>query len=400
MLTEIKIKNLKPKQTEYTISDTNGLSLRVLPTGRKIFQYRYHLPGQRNRGRRFTYGQWPDLSLAEARALHREAVKKVRQGIDLNLEKRVAATQAAQRKTVLDSFGLYDTEYISRLRKPKEKRRLLAPMLKSIGPLHLESVTRENIVAVLAPIRKAEKLTTANRSLTAMRAFFSYCVESGWMPNNPVDGITRRLAGGVEKPRERFLSESEIRTFWCGLESSNVPEAMQAALRLLLLTGARAGELCGAEWVEIDFENRIWTIPAIRTKTQVENVVPLTDLAAEYFLNLKERARGIQWVLPLRNESGPIAAVRPVQALVKAEHFELEPFTAHDLRRTCSTWLYELGVRPDVAERVLGHAVKGVSRHYNHSVMLNEKRAALNLWAEKILQIAAAEKVISIRREA
>ena len=121
MLTEIKIKNLKPKQTEYTISDTNGLSLRVLPTGRKIFQYRYHLPGQRNRGRRFTYGQWPDLSLAEARALHREAVKKVRQGIDLNLEKRVAATQAAQRKTVLDSFGLYDTEYISRLRKPKEK---------------------------------------------------------------------------------------------------------------------------------------------------------------------------------------------------------------------------------------------------------------------------------------
>ncbi|NQU64847.1 MAG: DUF4102 domain-containing protein [SAR324 cluster bacterium] len=93
MLTEIKIKYLKPKKTEYTISDTHGLSLRILPTGRKAFQYRYHLPGQRSRGRRFTYGQWPDLSLAEVRALHREAVKKVRQGIDLNLEKRAAATQ-------------------------------------------------------------------------------------------------------------------------------------------------------------------------------------------------------------------------------------------------------------------------------------------------------------------
>jgi integrase len=395
MLTDVKIRALRRRKREYTKTDRDGLSLRVLPSGKKIWQYRYHLPGQRKQGHRFTYGHYPDLSLVAARALHAEAVKKVRLGIDLNAEKRTAITETIVAPTVEAAFVEYDAAYLATLKKPKLQRRMFkTDILPVVGHVKVKDLNRRHVSLIIDPIVTRGAAVSANRTLAAFKSFLRYCVEKGIIDSNPADAVTQRSAGGREKSRDRHLAPADVRRFWHG---TGINEQFHTALKLLLLTAVRIGELCKAEWADIDLNAKTWRIPAQNAKTGVEHTVPLSDLALELFTTLKDIAAGSRYVLPSVLSDRATKAPSITVALQRTGCFGIDPpFTPHDLRRTAATLMGEAGVLPFIVEAVLNHKVRGVAGIYNHSQLADEKRKALATLAEKVKQAITEKPIISL----
>jgi integrase len=246
------------------------------------------------------------------------------------------------------------------------------------------------------------------------------------LDGNPTTGLKKRNAG---RPKTRVLGINEIRTFW--LASEDLPGMSLAicdALRLQMLTGLRINEVAEAARTEIDFKQKLWVIPAHRTKARREHTLPLSDFAISILRSAILRAdedarrrarryrievRASECIFPKRSVEGLPArrekllkwqrrAPRaldphaPTRALVRCrDDFRRagieEPFNTHDLRRTVATQLGEMGVADEIIERILNHAPRSVAgKHYNHAKYLPQMRSALDAWASRLTQILAS----------
>jgi integrase len=181
------------------------------------------------------------------------------------------------------------------------------------------------------------------------------------------------------------LTDDELRVILADPQDAFRFTRTAHAAMILLLTGQRRGELAAARWKEIDLRARTWTIPPENSKTGRGHLVPLSAAALEHFAALRRLADGARYVMPDAEGKGPIEAkllTRSIaRCLPRLKKLGVKPFTLHDLRRTCRTGLARLGVRPDIAERVLNHAVGGVAGVYDVHSYQDEKRDALDRWA-------------------
>jgi len=399
MLKDKQIAALQIKDKEYTVSDANGLSIRIRPNGRKVFQYRYTIQG---RTRKHTYGNYPQLSLSAARAKHAQAVLQVKQGVDLNDEKLAAKQEAWSDPTIEELADEYNRRYLLKnLKRPKDPFELIQRnILPQLGKRKANSIKRKDIVWALSKIVDRGANVTANRTLGAVKGMFNYAVERGILENTPAAVITSKSIGGKEKPRDRFLLESEIKTFLEKLEKAPFSINIQLILKLLLYTGKRVGEVTQAKWGEIDFEKRIWTIPKEKSKNALEDRIHLTQTCLDCIAELKKLAGDSLWVCASpRNHEKHISYTSVDRALKRHQSFfDLnEPFIPHDLRRTVSTHMNESGILPHIVEAVLNHKLPGISATYNLAGYLKDKKLALELWESKIKEILAGENVISIK---
>jgi integrase len=221
-------------------------------------------------------------------------------------------------------------------------------------------------VAATAPVQ-------ANRLLGDLKAFFGYCVERGWIPESPVAAITKRTVGGAEKPRDRVLTQDELREVISELRTTRFAPLTRLGLALCLLTGQRSGEVRGISRREV--AGTVWTLPAARTKNGKPHTVYLGPTAR----------RLLRWAFKEFGDS-PMGAM-PNQVLSRATNrMKLEPtFTPHDLRRTMATVMAEGGVPPHVVERCLNHTMPGVAAVYNRAKYAAECRAAWRQWERELL---------------
>ncbi|MBT4527849.1 MAG: site-specific integrase [Deltaproteobacteria bacterium] len=437
---------LKPKNKEYTVSAGDGLSIRILPTGVKQFQYRYKMAGDKS-AKRYRLGNYPENSLKQARDLLFEARKKVRNGVDIAEKKREKKAKRKAEPTVNEAFDEFKERYLLKELKAPEKQisyfeKDISP---AIGKKKIKEVTRRQLIMILDKIVDRNAPIQANRTLSSMKKFFGYCVGRGIIDDNPAFQIAKSEVGGKEKPGNRFLSLDEIKRFFERIDTAPFSKTVQLVLKILLLTGQRSGEVCNAEWPEIDFKKRIWTIPAKKAKNGIENRVPLHDMAIECFEDLKQlsvyidpepkesrfvcqspqirreikrnrKSDAILKEIPILvttvnrsinrlNEIGYYSAYSQDNYFNSEEesidcHFGLKKWIPHDLRRTVATQLNELGVLPHVVEKILNHKMQGVMAVYNKAEYFDERVEALKIWQEKIIQILAGQKVVSIRKEA
>jgi len=272
MLTDRALKNLKPSGKLQEIADGQGLGLRVSPVGHITFQYRYRFGGA---PRRLKYGTYPEMSLSDARTAHREARKLLDRGIDPARHKLLTKREETLAETVAALVQEFKTRYIDQNHKTDEAGRMLdSYVIPEIGKLKAREVTRRELVQLLDKIVSRGARVQANRVTSLVKLLFQYGVERGIIESNPAADIRRRTIGGIEVPRERNLSFDEIKSLWNGLDDAFMSPGVRLALRILLLTGQRRGELQAALKRDVDLSNRLWTIPAENSKNGKAHQVP------------------------------------------------------------------------------------------------------------------------------
>ncbi len=407
-LTDLTIQNLKPRLKKYEISDGKGLSIRVKPTGGKSWFFRYMFDGT---PRMMTLGEYPGISLAAARKRHGEAMLAVQQGIDPGLKAKEAKAKRKATPTFQDLIDEFWEEELGKTPSGHERKRLVdKDAIPTWGKRKVTSITRRDTVLLLDKVRKRAPIT-ANRLQGVLIRMFNFASERGIIDFSPLAGMRR----GKESSRSRVLSAAEIKTLWSCLDLErqdiDIYRVVKLALKAILLTGQRPGEVAGMSWDQIDGE--FWIIPADKRKNREENRGPLLPMAQEIIEQAKAYGSKSQYVFPSprsplygfkkpekakpREDDTPLTAGSMANALRRhRENMKVSiPFTPHDLRRTLRTRLAEIGISDIVAERVLGHKLQGVLGIYNRHGYDAEKRQALALWEKRLLEILGLSESIS-----
>ena len=392
------------RQTDYFDEVTTGLSLRVTEEGKKTWSLLYTSPKTGKRTRMSLAG-YPATSLAAARTMALEAAGQVDQGTD---PRDAQAAAEAGAMTVAALATLYFEKPNKRTGKPRKtaeeiKRRFDRNILPVIGSTKITEVQRRDITSIVAPIIRRGAPTEAARTFEDTRALLRWALGQGYIDRNPTEAMELPIAKSA--PRERVLTDAEIKTLWNGLPKALVRSVQcQRIIKLCLVTGQRVGEVAGMQAAELDLKKAEWIIPGNRSKNSFEHKVPLSALAIDLIkAALADAGKGVTSVFPAVEGDGSLPAVAVARTILRAhetdkEHplgrFGIEHFTAHDLRRTAVSKMAELGIPPIVLGHVINHrsvtkagVTLSVYSHYDYAI---EKREALDSWAKRLQDLGAS----------
>jgi integrase len=401
-LTDSKLQGLKPPasgQVEVSDSDVPGLRIRIGTSGTKTFILRKRAGGKI---KNITVGRYgPRFGLAEARRKARALVS------DLEAGKAPPAAQRRSQATSGTIRALLPTYLASKahLRSAKEiERTLNVYVLPTLGDRFADSVTRGEVTELVDSIA-ATAPVQARAVHAQLSAFYSWALPRlDKMAGNPC-----RDAGRPTKPtpRDRVLSDAELRALWVAADQAAHP--WEAAIKLLMLTGARRGEVFEADRAEFDLKAKEWIIPAGRSKNGQPHIIPLAPAVVALVKSIPE-VEGSAKLFPAKGnrDNGPSGITKAQQRLSKEvdrllEREDSTRWTLHDIRRTVATGLQRLGIRFEVTEAVLNHvsgAKGGIAGVYQRHDWKAEKRAALEAWARelnKIVQRSDASNVVALR---
>lgn len=385
--TDREIQNLKPQDKRYSVKDklNNGLFIEVKESGVKSWHYRYSLAGKQER---LVIGRYPDLSLKDARQIRDESASLVAKGISPKQDK-------AKPKGIL--FKDYGERYLKEVIKKDRKDPynmvlcLSNDIYPMMGHIPLDQISIEDIRRTIWRKKEQGYHAAANQVRGLLKRMFDYAMTLGLVPYNPVLAIPSRHVHKA-KPRDRYLSTNEIRTYYTTLLNSRIYRPRKLGLLLSLLTLVRKSELLRAKWEHIDFDSRIWLIPETKADSATghsrEMVVYMSDQVIEIFKELKAIAGNEPFVFVGRKSGTHIShnAFNTAQKAALALT-DLPPFTVHDLRRTASTHLNEQGFNSDAIEACLNHTAKGVRGVYNKAKYEKERTEMMQKWSDFVFSL-------------
>lgn len=397
MFTNSQIKGLKPKDKMYDLREGRGFGVRVLPSGTKSWFFIYVFEGQK---KRLSIGIYPDVGLAEAREKADEARSMLRNGIDPG-----AARDG--RKNALSVNDLIE-EYLQKWAMPrkkswKEDRRILyKDVSSSFGKKKVQDVVRRDIIELLEEIVDRDASVMANRTLAVVRKMFGFAVQKDIIQASPCLYVAEP---SIENEKDRCLTEDEIRNFWFGIDSTGISESIRRGLKLVLATGQRPGECVSVDWSEID--GRWWTIPAKKAKNGLSNTIYLNDIAMELLGAPKKAGPAFPSSSPVKKDlsAREDSMAKALRRKFKAKEMGIaseedglllkcDPFTPHDLRRTCATFMAGVGVSRFVIGKVLNHLESGVTRIYDRHSYHPKIEKALKIWGIRLQHILAEKKSV------
>ena len=399
------LKSVKPtapgKRTIVFDAQVPGFGIRVTERsteeckGSFVLVTRY--PGSRNPAPR-RIGDYPVMSLAEAREVAREWRRDLAKGIDP--KEKAAEAAREQRRLRANTFGAafasFAEDHLKTLRTgaavEASVRNHVFPALESRP---MREIRRSEIFALINRLKK-ESPIAANRVLAYLKKFFAWALENEMVDDLPVASIKRPTAE-KDRERERVLADWEIRALWraCGEMA-----AFGRAFRFMLATGQRRSEVGAATWAEIDRGEALWTLGKVRTKAKRLHDVPLSRIALSVIEDCPKIgdfvfASGRSGVAREGQDPGPVALSgwgkakeRLDELMLKHAGKDIEEWRLHDLRRTGATDMARLGVDRLVISKILNHAEGGVTKRYDRYQYAAEKRAALDRWALHLQAIA------------
>lgn len=285
--------------------------------------------------------------------------------------------------------------FVEKRIKPKARRwrdveaMLRRDIVRCWGDRQIASITERDCLDLLEEIEERGSPVVANRNVRLLRSLFTWAVKARYIETSPANDLEKPHE---EKPRQRALSEDEIRVVWAAFTTMGYPFGVLG--QLLLMLGQRRGEIAAMSWSQLDLDRGVWRLPARITKTEVEHMLPLVPIVTDLLRNVPQ-IDGHDLLFPAnRDGSGnPVSGFS--KALVTARRLSGVPdFTWHDLRRSCRTHLARLGVPMHIGERILNHSNGGehpVARVYNVHKYEREMRDALMVWAADLERIVAGE---------
>lgn len=391
MLTDAAIKALKPQKKLYKVTDRDGMYVVVQPSGAIVFRHDYRLNGRRETITLGRYGP-EGLSLARAREKLIDAKRAILEGRSPAQEKQHEKRRLKEAKR----FGEFGERWFQEARMADSTRAMRRSIYeRDILPTFrnrlLTEITPDDLRAMCAKVKERGAPATAVHVRDIVKLVFAFAILHGEKVPNPADDVgPASIATFV--PKDRSLSPSEIRVMLGQLEHVPTLPTIRLGMKLFLLTMVRKSELQDAIWDEVDFENAVWSIPKERMKRSKAHNVYLSQQAIDILVALKMCAGNSRYVLPSRYDAdAPMSRAtfnRITTAVVvraKKEGLPLEPFTVHDLRRTGSTLLNELGFNSDWIEKCLAHEDGRSSRGiYNKAEYEHQRRHMMQEWSNLV----------------
>ncbi len=391
MLTDVALKNLKPKEKDYKVSDRDGMYALVARSGAVTFRYDYRLNGRRETLTLGRYGL-DGISLGLARERCVEARRSVATGVSPAQEKQ----REKRRMKEARSFGAFGERWLSDAPMADSTRSMRRSIFdRDIAPTWknrlLVEITSDDLRALCMKVKERGAPATAVHVRDIVKQIYGFAILHGERVANPADDVgPASIATFV--PKDRALSPKEIRIVLQELEHVATLPTIRLGLRLIILSLVRKSELLDAVWDEVDFANAVWTIPKERMKRRNPHNVYLSRQSLDILIALKTCAANSRYVLPSRYDAdGPMSRAtfnRITMAIIeraKNKGLPLQPFTVHDLRRTGSTLLNEFGFNRDWIEKCLAHEERRSSRGvYNKAEYEQQRRHMLQEWADII----------------
>ena len=411
-LTDTRLRNLRPTGKRFELPDRDGLSLRVSQRGTMTWavSFRVHGAGDSNgtrvqklasEKRRLTLGEYPTVSLAEAREKALHAKRLARAGLSPSMSLALSPPAVS---TVNSLFERYEAEYLDRNHRAGTSvgSVLQRHVLPAIGERELHSIDRRDLISLLEVVRIPRRIGVADskgRKQEATRggpgaaadvrkwatAMFQFGVHNGLLAANPFTGVRNR---DKQVRRDHVLTMDELRAVWRA--AAVIPYPWGPFFQLLMLTGDRRGEWANAKtgWLDADYTRL--EIPASNYKTGKSQIVPLSHQASEVAKALPKQEFG-PFVFSSTGGMRPISGFSKAKTLLdrglqQEANDGVRRWVIHDLRRSMATHMERIGIEPHIIEVCLGHALKGVAGVYRHYAYLPEKSAALQRWANELLE--------------
>jgi integrase len=375
------------KDIVYWDSSCPGFGVKVTPAGRKVFVVLFRIGGAGSRLRKYTIGPYGRVTLHQARVSAQKVFAARLEGRDLAAEKRDARKRMVADR-VEDLLEAFITQHVSQNRSAHATSQLLRRELGAWGARSIHEISKRDVMDIVSAVEQRGAPVAANKTLKAVRTFLRWCVGRAVLDQSPAEGIplpTREVA------RDRFLSDDELTPVIIGARKIGGPYG--GIVELLALTGQRREEAARCVWDEIDLQNRLWTLPNLRTKNAKSHIVHLSDQAIAVLNEAKKQGKFVF----------SVAGTHPFQDFSNAKR-ELDAISGvtgwrlHDLRRTCVSGMAGLGVAPHVADKILNHqsgTISGVAAVYQRHQFLAERKDALEKWGAHVSGLLA--KTISVR---
>ena len=244
-------------------------------------------------------------------------------------------------------------------------------------------ITRRDVLDVLDRVVDSGAPIAANRTLSAIRKLFNWCVQRDIIAASPCAGVKPPTE---ERSRDRVLSDAELKTIWIAADQVEGP--FGPLIKLLVLTGQRRDEVAKMQWSELDLKARLWTLPPERVKNNQPHEVPLSD-AVIAILEFLPRLSGSPFVLTTSGEAPASNYSKNKRRLDMLLSANMPSWRLHDLRRTTASGMARLGINLPVIEKVLNHSsgsFAGIVGVYQRHSFAEEKRKALEAWANHIIE--------------
>jgi integrase len=391
-LTDVKIRQAKPAEKAYKLTDSGGLYLEVKPTGSKLWRYRYRIADKENL---YAIGSYPEVSLVDARRERDAARELVKQGNHpAHVRQLDRAKQIAENT---NTFEAVSREWIEKKRAtstPYYLKQIESGMRNDVWPYigrrPLRSLTAHDFLQILQRVSGRGAATVAINLRQWCGAIMRYGVATLRADHDPLAA----LRGAVERPtveHAQAMSEDAIADFIRRLKAYGGMRTTQIAMWLMLYTWVRTVEMRRGEWDEVDLErSSIWTIPAHKMKKRRIHLVPLPRQAHALLVELKRITGGGRFMFPSSRRPDDMISATTIN---RALEYLGVPFTGHDFRATASTHMHEKGWDSQLVEMQLAHAEQSKTKAaYNHAQHMDERRRMMQEWADWIDQLAEEER--------
>ena len=390
-LKENQVKNAKPAEKEYRLSDGAGLYLAVTPSGGRLWRWSYEF---NRKEKLLSYGPYPEVSIARARELHEKARALKRSGIDPAVEKQSAkrANEAQDSASAALSFADLTAEWLKTWSKEKSERyvvtvktRLNRDILPAVGCVPIDQLKATNLVRIVSGIqddRDAEEL--ARRALQKMKQILRYGVAKGYIEHNPI---------GDTRPAD-FLRAHTVKNF-ARIEVEDLPELLKnieiyvglpitrLAMKLMALTFLRTTAFIGAEWSEVDFQGKRWKVPKERMKGQNSpHIIPLAHQTIHVLELLRSISGKSKYIFPGQGSKNSTMSNGTIRMALQRMGYK-DVMTGHGFRSVASTILHECGHVHDHIEAQMAHLKRDkVSGAYDYAKYLIPRTFMMQDWAD------------------
>ena len=397
-LTDVAVRNAKPREKEYKLADGGGLYLLITPGGGKLWRLKYRVDG---REKKLAIGSYPEVSLTTARKRRDEARALVAAGMDPSREKQQARQRA--RVAAANTFGEIAQEFIDKRRREglststaAKSEYYISRMGPAIARLPISEIAAHDLLAVLRRIEVKGNYETAKRVLQLAGRVFRYGVATARLASDP----SRDLRGALTAPQPKHYGAiiepkraGELLRAIDGYEGQGLTKiAMQLSANVFV----RPGELRHAEWSEVDLDGSLWTVPAEKMKMRRPHHVPLSRQSIELLRAVYELTGPAGYVFPsIRTRTRPMSE-NTINAALRRLGFGGDEMTAHGFRAMASTLLNESGKwSPDAIERALAHGDEDrVRAAYHRGTHWKERVEMAQWWSDYLDQLRKGADIV------